>query len=154
MSAKPVAIGPQDGNQLLFNADEFVNAWVRKRLGWDLRDGRAIGVMRDGQLIAGWVYHRTWPHAWELSVASTDPRWLSKKTLKIMFGYPFSQGCERLQCLTVRGNKRARKVMERLGFKYEGMARKMGPNREDLACYSIMSDECNWYVKPEVENGK
>src|SRR3954470_13693510 len=58
---------------------------------------RAIGVLDEGgRLIAGMVYHNWCPEAGtiDISAAAITPRWLTRRTLAVLYGYPFL----RLRC--------------------------------------------------------
>ena len=49
-----------------------------------------------------------------------------------------------MQATIRRGNRTARRFVERLGFRYEGMAREAWPTGEDAALYSMLRRECRW----------
>lgn len=57
----------------------------------------SLGVVHQGSLVAGVVYHDWNPEAEiiELSAASDDGRWLTRPVLSAMFSYPFDGiGCQ------------------------------------------------------------
>jgi alkanesulfonate monooxygenase SsuD/methylene tetrahydromethanopterin reductase-like flavin-dependent oxidoreductase (luciferase family) len=61
------------------------------------------------------------------------------------FGYPFDQlGVKRVQATIAKGNKAARKFVERLGFRYEGLARFGFSATQHAAVYSMLREECRW----------
>ena len=128
--------------------DRAVAAWVERALGIDgLLGGAAIGVLDGVRPIAGVVYGgwRERPGSLEMTVAATDPRWCQRWVLAALFRYPFAQcGARRVQATVRRGNRRARRFVERLGFRYEGMAREAWPTGEDAAVYSMLRRECRW----------
>lgn len=77
-----------------------IERFVSERIGDD-GDGfgqcAALGVVRDGRLIAGVVYHNWRPSAGviEMSAAAEDRRWLQRPVLRAMFAYPFDEvGCQ------------------------------------------------------------
>ena len=152
MSAEAVLYKHPSNFGLVTEASEFVARWVYQQLGAEpVLPCQAIGVIRGKQLVTGWVYHQTdqTPHVVELTVAAKArdgiSTWMRPDLLKVMFAYPFVQlGAERLQVIVARKNKKARKVVKHLGWTYEGMARKAGPNGEDMAIYSMLRDECRW----------
>jgi hypothetical protein len=49
----------------------------------------AIGVQRDGEIIAAAVYHDLRQGQIEASIASTSLRWASRSVLHALFAYPF-----------------------------------------------------------------
>lgn len=138
---------------LVFGGDAFVAAWVGRRIGIaDFGPSSAIGVAEDGRLIAGVVYSawRAAPGSLEMSIAAVSPRWCSRRVLAALFGYPFGQlAAVRVQATIRRGNRGARRFVERLGFRYEGMARAAWPTGEDAAVYSMLRHECRWLATGE-----
>lgn len=129
---------------LTFSPD--VADWVANQI-WgspEFSPCQAIGVERDGALIAGVVYHDFRGIDLQMSCASIDPRWLSKERLRIFFAYPFTQcGCLRVSTVAARANKRARRLNEGLGFKLEGVARKAWQGK-DACLYGMLREECHW----------
>lgn len=133
-------------------ADAFVAAWVAQQLDMQIEDFgpcRAIGIVHDGKLICGWVYsdYREMKSgaSMQASVASTSPRWGTRRVLRDVFGYPFlQQGVTRFWTAISRKNKRARSAAERLGFRLEGIARRAHDGFVDSAVYSMLPGECPW----------
>jgi hypothetical protein len=89
-------------NRLIFGADEYLKTWTAKQIGIDgFGLSVAIGVQRDGEIIAAAVYHDLRQGQIEASIASTSLRWASRSVLHALFAYPFNQvGANRLlvQC--------------------------------------------------------
>lgn len=133
--------------RLIYGADEFVSAWVAQRLGVSFRDAKAIGVERDGKLIAGVVYHDYRPSyaSIQMSVAAIDKsRWLSKGNLAAFFYYPFVQlKCSSVYVCCSRKARRTRKFVEKVGFKYSGLLRR-GFGTVDAVLYDMLSTEVRW----------
>ena len=136
----------------LGGADEAVAQWVAKQLDIPIEDFlpcSACGVILGGEIIAGVVYSNyrelTQGSTMEASIASTSPRWATRSVLRDLFAYPFIQvGVQRFWVSCARKNKRSRSLVERLGFVYEGMARKAFDGRQDAAIYSMLPHECKW----------
>ena len=135
----------------LGGADPFVAAWVARQL--EAEDGfgpcAAIGVVLDGSLIAGVVYHDYRKMArgatMQASIATTTPRWATRRTLRDIFSYPFVQmQVARLWVCVGRKNRRSRSMVERLGFKMEGVARRAHDGAMDAMIYSMLPFECRW----------
>ena len=135
--------------------DEYVAKWVAAHIdgcpGFDLEKAKTIGVLdqfsprQPGRLICGVVYSEYRGHSIEATIASTDPRWASRRVLFYFFAYPFNElGVERLQTTVAKKNKQARKFNERLGFKYEGTGRKAWPDGSHACQYAMMKNECRW----------
>lgn len=89
----------------------------------------AIGVINNkGGIVAGVVYHDYTEidggGNMQMSIASTNPWWLTKKRLGGIFHYPFVQAnCHRVTALVNSRNARSLKLAKGLGFKQEGVMR-------------------------------
>ena len=134
---------------LRYGDDKNVAAWVADKLNLDgFSQYSAIGITRDGELIAGWVYSNYQGHDVEITVAATDPRWLSRARLYMLFMYPFRQlKVRRITASIAKRNKRARKVCEGLGFKHEGTLRKGYNGRQDRIVYGMLENECRFLLR-------
>ncbi len=135
-------------NELAYNFDQDVHEWVSNELGvGKIVDGdvRSIGVVRDGKLIAGIVFHGYKGFMVDASLATTDKKWCTKSVLRAFFEYPFNVlGCVRFQATCSKKNKPMRKLFEKLGFKFEGKARKAFNGKDDAMIYSMLKNECRW----------
>ncbi len=131
--------------EIIYGQDESITQWVQERIPHVGQEGfgpsSAIGIKKDGYLIAGIVYHRYQKFDIEMSMASIDPRWASKKVLRVMFQYPFQQlGCLRVTATTPKHYKHVRSFLERLNFKLEGVIRK-GLGGDDACLYGLLREE-------------
>ena len=132
--------------------DAIVAAWVAARLDMDPADFfpcTAIAVMGGPALLAGAVYYQFRPNAhggtMEAALAAASPRWCTRPVLASLFAYPFAQArVARLQVSCARRNKRARRLVEQLGFRLEGIGRRLWDGRRDAAIYSMLPEECRW----------
>lgn len=114
----------------------------------------AIGIVRDGRLIAGLLYTNWIPcrggggnvHMWAVG----EPGWMSKRSIAWMFAYPFLQlGCHRMTVTIDKRNRVARRITEKLGFKLEGVIREgLGPGK-DMTVYGLLRSESRWSVSNE-----
>lgn len=130
--------------------DEVVGLWLIDRLPdvMTLPGGYvAIGVARGDELIGGCLYTNftRCPGGGDIQIWAAGRDWVSRKTIRAMLGYPFDQlGCHRITALAARGNRKSRALMEGLGFKLEGVARKgMGP-RTDAMIYGLLREDNKW----------
>lgn len=133
--------------------DKEVSAWVAEREGRPVEEYgpcSAGAVWLDGEMIAGIVYSnyqrfKCGGATMELTMASTSPRWATRKTLRDIFSYPFRQmRVTRLQVLCRVSNRKSCRLVERLGFKFEGTARIAFEGVEDVNLYSMLPYECRW----------
>lgn len=144
---------------LAYGGPEFqanVAAWVGERLSIPLEafgSYAATAVVRDGDIIAGVVWHNYREHMIEVSVAANDARWATPRILGGLLAYPFQQlGVSRLQAIVRRRNARSRRFVEGIGFKYEGKARRGWDGRQDAVIYSMLPDEAAKWLE-RVKNG-
>lgn len=147
-------------SELVLGVDQFVAEWVSRQsiyapngFGACTAIGVVVGSLDRRIIIAGVVYHDFHPHfrTVAMSVAAVPKTsWLTRQHLATFFGYPFEQlGCERITSIVARKNKHAREFNERLGFKYEGCARR-GFYPDDAMLYGMLKSECRWIGQTEL----
>jgi RimJ/RimL family protein N-acetyltransferase len=134
---------------LVFGKDEEVGKWVAAQLGMDdeaFYPCTAIGIEKEGKLIAGVVYNNYQPELLiEMSIASLDKRWATRHNIKAFFRYPFIQlGLERVQTLCKAADKGVVMFNKRLGFTPEGYHRKAFHGGHDAISWSMLKPECKW----------
>lgn len=139
---------------ILFGADESVARWVSEGVTGRndiFKEYAAIGILRNGQLVAGVVYHNYHtslderPLFIEMSVYSVDKRWCSRHNLKIIFSYPFAQlRLERVQATCAAENRGVQSFLERLGFSKEGYHPKAHLDGSDAVSYGMLKQDCKW----------
>lgn len=102
---------------------EFLAAWAARALGGiDLGPCQCLGVVVDERLTAVIVYHNYRDGTIETSFATEGPRWATRGAMKTLISYPFDcLGVRRLSAITAKKNKRARKLLEGVGFIFEGI---------------------------------
>lgn len=132
--------------------DHIVAVWVAEKLGMPVEQFGAcsgMGVVYQGKLIAGVVYNNF--HRYEKggviegSIASSVPRWATRKVLKDIFSYPFEQmKVTRFQVVCKKSNKHGRRFVARLGFKMEGVVRCLWNGKSDAVLYSMLPSENRW----------
>ena len=140
---------------IVTNIDDYVRAWVAKRIGIrGFGPSTARGVQKDGQLIAGAVFHDYRDGQVEASLSADSPKWATRSVLYSLFAYPFIQmDANRLLVTCDESNKKAMKMNRQLGFTPEGILRQMYyPN--DAIIFGMLKDECKWITKKEIQYGK
>jgi len=122
---------------------KFMMEWVERRL-YDVKfdNAEAIGVLVDGVVTAVVLFHNFRPPNIEVSLAIDKSFMYSKSLVKKIFSYPFDiLGCGRMTAYCNKKNKKARKLIEGLGFEYEGNMRKAGPNNIDVIIYGLLREK-------------
>jgi RimJ/RimL family protein N-acetyltransferase len=140
-----------DDPEMQKRVNDALIEWAMQRMPYraNLGPSQAIGVAADGRMLAVVIYGgmQKMPHGHsiEVSIAADGPEWCRRGVLRALFHYPFAQlGCVRMHARIGRKNKRARKLIEGLGFRLEGMGRKAYDGRQDAAVYSMLKHECRW----------
>lgn len=134
--------------QTVTGFDLAVGQFVADGLGMTIEDlypFTALGIARDGKLVAGVVYNNFHKHDIQLTAYATDEQWLSKYILREIFSYPYIQlGCVRTTAVTGRTNRRTRKLLEGLGYRLEGVCRQGLDGKQDAIVYGLLKGECRW----------
>lgn len=106
-------------------------------------DFTTLGVLEQGRLIAGVVYHNYVPEAGviELSAASTSRRWLTRPVLKAMFGYPFDEiGCQLTVLRVSEENSGMADIARRFGFASHRIPRLRGRGEAEII-FTLTDDD-------------
>lgn len=124
---------------------ERIGLWVSDRMGvrqWSAPS--AIGLERDGELIAGVVYDYFNGASVCMHVAASVPHWLDREFLWFAFFYPFEQlGVRRITALIPEVNAQSRKFAEHLGFLLETRLEQAHPEG-DVLVYRMFRHQCRW----------
>lgn len=112
--------------ELIYGHDAAVAAWVVDQIPhMDMpREYAAIGVARDGALVAGVIYHNFLPdyRGIEISMAATSARWATRGVIRALLAYPFEQlGCRWVLTCIPHKNEPALKLNKGLGFVQRGV---------------------------------
>jgi len=110
-------------------------------------ESKAIGVIRDSSLVAGFVYHNYEPEAGviELSGAALPKQpWLTRETLKRIFVYPFiTCGCQMVVQRVARDDERLLGQLGALNFSLIQIPRMLGRDRDGVLCCLTYEDWIN-----------
>jgi RimJ/RimL family protein N-acetyltransferase len=102
-------------------------------------------AIHDDSLLAVLVYNAKDEANIGISIASTSPRWCSKLSLKVIFGFPFVQlGLNRVTATIRETNRKSISVVERLGFILEGELTQYYTSGESAMIYGLTKDNCRW----------
>lgn len=103
----------------------------------------ALGVERDGEIVGGALYSNftQCPGGGDIMMWAAGHGWLSRRIVREFLGYPFRIGCHRITVLIAKGNKPSRTLVEKLGFKLEGVAREGFSPRQHACIYGLLRRE-------------
>lgn len=143
---------------LLYNEDERVRRFVNALNGraTDFGPSQAIGVMLDGDLVAGIVYNQFRGYDLSMHVSASSPKWCSRKIVGTLLAYPFvGLGCVRVTATIAASNDRARKLLRQLGFHVEGLHTLAWEGREDALSFGMTrADAARWVGALRGEDGQ
>ena len=81
----------------------------------------------------------------EITAVCDDPGIVSRRLLREIFEYAFEKaGVSVLMAQCSRVNSRSRSILERLGFRLDGISRRAYDGSEDAMIYSMLPGECKW----------
>lgn len=133
---------------ILYDQSPRVSQWVKDRLERDQEFGetKAIGLERDGSLVAGVMYDMYSKANINMHVAAEETHyWITKAYLRACFGYPFNQlRTNRITALVGETNAKSIRLIEHLGFKKEGVIRMANADGTDTILYGMLRNECRW----------
>jgi RimJ/RimL family protein N-acetyltransferase len=123
---------------IVLGQSDLVADWVAHVSGKPFaRPYEAIGIASQGRLVGGMVFTGYNGDGVEVSIAGRSAR----EGWRAAVDYAFGQlGCSRLQVHTRYSNKTVKAMLPRMGFTFEGPARKFY-GTEDGLTYSLTIDD-------------
>lgn len=121
--------------------------FVASRVGEKEFEGySAIGLERDGELIAGVLFEQHNGPNVMMHVASDGSRhWMTPAYMAACFKYPFlCLNVNRVSGLVRADNLDAQRFDEALGFNKEGVLREAASDGTDLVLYGMLKRECRY----------
>jgi RimJ/RimL family protein N-acetyltransferase len=135
---------------LLIGQDAAVLDYLKTRLpDFEPRsEFTAIGSAKGDRLIGGILYHNfsrgAKGNGIEMVCAGV-PGWLTRNTLYWYFWYPFVQlECIRVMAVISKKNRRSRSLVERLGYKIEGVHPYGMADGSTAMSYGMLKQNCRW----------
>jgi RimJ/RimL family protein N-acetyltransferase len=132
--------------RIVWDQCQRVGEWVCERIGgnFDPKSATAIGLERDGELIAGVVFDHYNGKSLAMHVAGIGSHWMTRDYARACFGYAFGQlGVAKILGLVDSTNAQARRYDEHLGFELEATVKDAGV-KGDLLIYSMTPDKCRF----------
>ena len=139
---------------ILTNDPKRVIDWVCARTGGANlgTHATAIGLLSDGELVAGVMYDNYHRASIAMHIAGEGPHWLTREFLRVAFDYPFRQlGVFKVCGIVDSGNEAAMRFDKHLGFVEEGRIRGACKNGCDLVFLSMTAEQCRWLQLPMPE---
>lgn len=138
--------------KLVWGLDEHVAAFVAAHFteaaarGWHNVYAAVGAVDKSGVLIAGLVFSEYRGHDVCLSIYSDSARFMTPRILREVFQWAFiTQRFKRLTAEIAKKNKRARRLVEGLGFRLEGTKRYgWHDGKDDMCIYGMTFNNCKW----------
>lgn len=133
--------------RIIWHQPERIMLFVAQRVDEEFfRDYTALGLEKDGELVAGVLFTNYTKAGIVMHVASDGSRhWMTPAFLAAAFRYPFIQlGCRRVTGLVRLDNERAMHFDERLGFRREGVLRAGATDGCDMVLYGMLKSECRF----------
>lgn len=135
---------------LIYGQEDRLIPWAQARIGTGdfRRDAYAIGLERDGALVAAVVFDGFSACDANIHIASDGTaRWMSKELLLATFAYAFVQlRLRRLTGLVPAKNAQALAFDEHLGFVREGVCRHALPD-DDIIVLGMLRESCRFISK-------
>ncbi|MBI0330727.1 GNAT family N-acetyltransferase [Burkholderia plantarii] len=132
---------------LVFDRHDEVMHFVAARTGearYD--DAKAIGLAKDGELVAGVVFQgHNGPNLLMHFALDGSRHLITAAFVAAAFLYPFAMlGCRRVTGLVRVDNLDAQRLDEHLGFVREGVMRSAASDGTDFILYGMLRDECRY----------
>lgn len=107
---------------------------------------KAIGLVRDGEIVAGVLYegftgHNIWMHV----AAKPGRLWANRPFLETCFKHAFDAlGCRRVSAWVEDSNEASRKLVQHLGWKLETKLKGAARDGGDVCLYVMWRDDCKY----------
>ena len=134
-------------SRLVFDAKEWVGQWVAQQVEQTASWGSfyAMGIERDGELIAGFVFHQFNDANAVCHIAVTKPNKLLVKLLEHAANYAFNVvKLKRLTGMVTASNTKAYELDIHLGWEHEFTMKCAGKDGEDMHVLVMWPDRCRW----------
>lgn len=139
--------------RLIFGQRQLLVPWAARRMPFpmEFEDGaNAIGVAVEDKLQCVCVYHNYYPEMADIgmSIASEAPTWASPEMFAALLSFPFLElDCERITSWQPASHPRARKLVEGVGFKVEGVKRRGFGAHGDAVMLGLLKVDAGRWLK-------
>ena len=126
----------------VYGHEAIISAFVSERMptgrGRGFGNCATIGVIEDGDLIAGIVFHNWDPEAQTIEISAAalpNHPWLSRETIKRMYQYPFlGAGCQMVINRVSADDERQLRMLAVYGYDFIRIPRAAGRNKDVILC--------------------
>jgi len=130
------------GWHIVYGTD--IGEWVAKRVqgGYDANRSQAIGLKKDGEIVAGVIYENwnkksIWCHI------AVEGR-MTPRFLAVIFDYPYNTAqVDKIIVPVGSDNEESTRLVKKMGFTEEGRI-KDGRPEGDIVFYTMAHDECRF----------
>lgn len=128
-----------DTMEVLLFVKKYVNLLASEKMN-------AIGLKRNGEMVAGVLYERWTPHSvWVHIAAVPGKRWMSRDYLYYCFAYPFLQvGVKKILGFVEASNMDSRRLNEHFGYVQEAAIKGCAMDGGDAIIYSMTKEQCRF----------
>ena len=134
--------------RVLFGADDLVIRWASRAIPDFIPSpgAKALGVVHQGNLVAGVIYERFNGVHMEVSItARKGVLWARPAVLRHLFGYPFNQmGCVAISALVPMSNLWSLSLATNLGFEPEAYVKFAAPDGSPMVVLKMFRENCRW----------
>jgi RimJ/RimL family protein N-acetyltransferase len=132
---------------ILVGADDVIAEAMRERIPHLRESGlgpcTAFGIVRDGRIAGGIAFNNYRKFSVDMSAVLDCA--LTRAELRFLCDYAFGQlDCKRVTAITGKKNKKARKALDVIGFKLEGVHSHGLDGREDAMSFGLLKENCKW----------
>lgn len=126
--------------------DARVVDFVEARIGKCRYPCTAVGLERDGNIVAWAIYERNNGHNIIFHGASDGSRrWATRGFIRALVAYPFiTLNLPRMSTPVAASNVAALEFDRRLGFRVEGVLRQAANDGSDLVWLGLFRKDCKW----------
>ena len=123
---------------------DFVGKYVAKHcdMVWTPENSQALGLVKDGELVAGVWYEDYNKKSVTCHIAITGR--MTRQYLSIIFDYPFVQlGVEKIICPVKSNNDKSIRLVKNMGFEEQARLLDVFPSG-DLLFFVMSKDKCRF----------
>ena len=135
--------------------EDWIGPWMGHALGTEFHPPFVtIGFSHDGETLAGGALFNGWNGA-NMDITIAGPGCMTRQAIETVYRYVFDQArAERMTARTARNNARMKKLLPRLGFKFESIARHWYGPDDDAIVYALFRDPAMRWLQRRTEDAR